>query len=85
MRIFCKPRRVASQNLTPAQRERISKAVNLNNSDIDICEHEGRLVLNYSWGNQQGVEHLAEAVYLGTLEQFLRGWFPPLTSLEPRG
>jgi hypothetical protein len=30
----------------------------------------------YSWGNQQGVEHLAEAVYDGSLKQFLHGWFP---------
>ena len=36
----------------------------------------GRVVLYYSWGNQLGVEHLAEAVYDGTQAQFLRGWFP---------
>jgi hypothetical protein len=34
------------------------------------------IIINYSWGNQQGVEHLAEAVYEGAQEQFLRGWFP---------
>jgi len=34
------------------------------------------LVINYSWGNQQGVEHLAEAVYDGSEKQFLCGWFP---------
>ena len=26
-------------------------------------------------GQQQGVEHLAEAAYNGSLNQFLRGWF----------
>jgi len=41
-----------------------------------LAKHQGRLLINYSWGNQQGVEHLAEAIYLGTLEQFLKGWFP---------
>ena len=42
---------------------------------VEILESFG-LTINYSWGNQQGVEHLAEAVYEGTQEQFLRGWFP---------
>ena len=51
-------------------------AKNINNSDIDFCEYEGRLIINYSWGNQMGKEHLAEAVYKGSLQQFLRGWFP---------
>ena len=67
---------IANPNLTDPQRARIALAVNLNNSDIDFCEWQGRLVINYSWGNQQGVEHLAEAMYDGTLEQFLHGWFP---------
>ena len=58
------------------QRARVANAVDANNSDIDFCEWQGRLVINYSWGNQQGVEHLAEAVYDGSLAQFLRGWFP---------
>ena len=51
---------VANPNLTESQRARIAHAVNLNNSDIDFCEWQGRLVINYSWGNQQGVEHLAQ-------------------------
>src|SRR5207247_10463018 len=68
---------IANAQLTDAQRARIANAVNLNNSDIDFCQWQGRLVINYSWGNQQGIEHLAEAVYDGTLEQFLQGWFPP--------
>jgi len=69
-------RRVANPRLTPEERQRIATAVNLNNSDIDFCEYQGQLIINYSWGNQTGVEHLAEAVYHGTLAQFLRGWFP---------
>jgi len=63
-------------DLTPAERTRIAKAKNINNSDIDFCDYKGRLIINYSWGNQKGVEHLAEAVYQGTEAQFLRGWFP---------
>ena len=67
---------IAQPSLTDAQRGRIANAVNLNNSDIDFCERHGRLVIQYSWGNQQGVEHLASATYDGTLAQFLEGWFP---------
>lgn len=69
-------KRIANPKLTEAQRTRVAHAVNLNNSDIDFCEWEGRLIINYSWGNQQGVEHLAEAIYEGTERQFLLGWFP---------
>ena len=69
-------KKIANPKLTGQQRERIAKAVNLNNSDIDLCEFQGKVVIYYSWGNQQGVEHLAEAVYDGTLEELLRGFFP---------
>jgi hypothetical protein len=69
-------RKIRNPKLTPQERQRIARAKNINNSDIDFCEHQGRVVIYYSWGNQQGVEHLAEAVYEGTLADFLRGWFP---------
>jgi hypothetical protein len=69
-------RQIRNPKLTPLQRQRIATAKNLNNSDMDFCEYQGRLVIFYSWGNQQGVEHLAEAVYEGSLADFLRGWFP---------
>jgi len=63
-------------NFTPEELHRLATAVDANNSDIDFCEYHGRLIITYSWGNQGGIEHLAEAVYHGTLAQFLRGWFP---------
>ena len=69
-------KRFANAKLTTDQRAKISAAKNLNNSDLDFCEWQGRLTINYSWGNQQGTEFLAEGVYDGTQEQFLRGWFP---------
>jgi hypothetical protein len=67
---------IADSRLTDEERARIATAVNLNNSDIDFCEYEGRVIINYSWGNQQGIEHLAEAVFEGTLREFLLGWYP---------
>ncbi len=69
-------KQIANSKLTTGQRQRIAKAKDINNSDIDFCEYEGRLVIYYSWGNQQGEEFLAEAVYDGTTAQFLKSWFP---------
>jgi hypothetical protein len=68
-------RRIANARLPRELRERIRAATNINNSDIDLCEHRGQVIINYSWGNQQGIEHLAEAGYDGTLSEFLLGWF----------
>ena len=50
--------------------------MDLNNSDVDLCEFRGKTVITYSWGNQQGTEFLAGAVYDGTLASFLKGFFP---------
>ncbi len=69
-------RRIANPKLPKALQERVAKAKNHNNSDVDLCEFEGKTIIYYSWGNQQGVEHLAEAVYEGSLASFLRGFFP---------
>ncbi|MCX5769343.1 MAG: hypothetical protein NTZ09_03595 [Candidatus Hydrogenedentes bacterium] len=69
-------KQIANEKLSESQREKIKNARNINNSDIDFCQFENKLVINYSWGNQQGVEFLAEAVYDGTEVEFLTGWFP---------
>lgn len=60
---------------TEAELQRLTEAVNINSSDMDLCEFEGRTHIVYSWGNQHGVEHLAGAIYDGPLEQFLQGWY----------
>ena len=69
-------KKIANPNLTEEQRAAIANAVNLNNSDVDFCEYQGKVIINYSWGNQQGTEFMAEAVYDGTLKSFLQGYFP---------
>lgn len=76
LRFSDEDKKIANPNFTTQQREQIAQAENINNSDIDFCVYKGRLIINYSWGDQRGTEHLAEAVYEGTLEQFLRAWFP---------
>jgi len=69
-------KKIANDNLPDELKEKIKNAENRNNSDLDFCEYKGKLVINYSWGNQRGEEFLAEASYDGTKEQFLKGWFP---------
>ena len=69
-------KKIANPKLNAEQQEHVTKAVNINNSDLDLCEFQGRTVIYYSWGNQHGTEFLAQAVYDGTLEKFLRGFFP---------
>jgi len=66
---------IANPNLSQSQKDRIAGAVNINNSDVDLCEFNGKVIIYYSWGNQQGVEHLGEAIYSGTLESFFDGFF----------
>ena len=66
---------IANPKLTQEERERIAGAVDSNNSDVDFCEFEGKTHIVYSWGNQQGVEHLAEAVYPGPESEFLKSFF----------
>lgn len=72
-------RLIANQKLTADQRNRIANAADRNNSDIDFCESNGQLIINYSWGNQHGIEHIAEAEFAGTEAQFLTGWFPDMS------
>lgn len=69
-------KKIANPAITPEQREHIAQALDLNNSDIDLCEYGGRTIIYYSWGDQHGTEFLAEAVYEGPLDAFLRGFFP---------
>jgi len=68
-------RLVANPAFTPEDRARIAAAENINNSDVDLCEFEGRTILTYSWGSQRGVEHLAEAVCPMPLKEFLQSFF----------
>ena len=67
---------IANPKLTAEQRKAIAEAKNINNSDMDLCEFKGKTIIYYSWGNQQGKEFLAEAVYEGTLASLLRSYFP---------
>jgi alpha-L-fucosidase len=60
---------------TQEELEYINSAIDCNNSDIDLCEFNGKTVILYSWGNQYGKEFLAEAEYDGSIEEFLKSFF----------
>ncbi|MBE6588877.1 MAG: hypothetical protein E7643_01740 [Ruminococcaceae bacterium] len=70
-------RKIASPFLSPADRQRIKDALNVNNSDMELCEFLGRTIIYYSWGDQRGTEFLAEACFEGPMHEFLRAFFEP--------
>ncbi|MBE6740307.1 MAG: hypothetical protein E7565_08330 [Ruminococcaceae bacterium] len=53
----------------------LEHAVDCNNSDIDLCEIDGKTLIIYSWGNQLGKEFLALAEYDGSMAEFLKSFF----------
>ena len=63
------------ENFTAEEIEKITNAVNCNNSDVDMCDWNGKCVILYSWGNQYGTEFLAVAEYDGSEEEFLKSFF----------
>ena len=68
-------KKIANPFLTQEEQKEIADALDINNSDVELCEFNGRTIIYYSWGNQRGMEFLAEASYEGTLESFLKAWF----------
>lgn len=68
-------KKIGSPFLTPADRARIDAALDINNSDMELCEYLGRTIIYYSWGDQKGTEFLAEACYEGGMHEFLRSFF----------
>ena len=68
--------RIILNHSLPAETKRqIANKLDINNSDVDLCEFNGNTVIYYCWGNQAGEEHLAEAVYEGPMDELLKGFF----------
>ena len=53
----------------------ISTCFNINNSDIDMCDYNGKVYINYCCGNQLGTYYMAEAEAEGTVADFLKSYF----------
>jgi hypothetical protein len=48
----------------------------VNNSDVDLFEHEGNTYLFYATGDQQTWGTVRVALFPGPLTEFYPGWFP---------
>lgn len=68
-------KKIASPFLTENERADIDRALDINNSDMELCQFLGRTIIYYSWGDQKGTEFLAEACFEGTMKEFLQGFF----------
>lgn len=64
-----------AHDLTPEQIDQIQIAFNINNSDIDMCDWNGKVYINYLCGNQLGCYWMAEAVAEGTVAELLKSYF----------
>lgn len=49
--------------------------LNINNSDIDFCEFEGKTYIFYANGDQMGHAFICAAEFDGSEEEFLRSFF----------
>ena len=65
----------AAQKFNQEQLMKIASAVNINVSDLDMIDFNGKLRMCYSWGNQRGVEFLSLAEADCTEEQFCESFF----------
>ena len=65
-------RAIHNDRIPEAQRGWAQNTTDLNDSDIDLVEFEGQVLLVYNWGDQQSTptNSLAQAVFNGTLTQF---------------
>lgn len=60
---------------TTEQKTKIEQAININASDLDMCEFEGVLHLTYSWGSQSGQEFLSLGEVDCTEEEFCQNFW----------
>ena len=67
--------RVLDGEFSEEEKERINNSLNTNNSDVDVCEYNGKTIILYSWGNQMGKEFLAKAEYDGPMAEFFESFF----------
>lgn len=62
-------------DLSDALREDIRTGFISSNSDIDMCEYQGKTIITYNAGNQLGFYYLAEAEYDGPMDEFFEAYF----------
>lgn len=62
-------------NITKKEQELLESGLNINCSDIDLCEYKGQTHIFYANGDQMTYSFLCEAVYDGPLNEFLEAFF----------
>ncbi len=55
--------------------EQIKTGFNINNSDVDMCDYNGKTYINYTVGNQLGFYYMCEAEYDGSMAELLERFF----------
>ena len=61
--------------LTTEEMDLLENGLNINCSDLDLCEYQGETHIYYANGDQMTYSFLCEAVYHGSLESFLEAFF----------
>lgn len=61
--------------LTPEELDLLENGLNINCSDLDLCELDGKVHIYYANGDQMTYSFLCEAVYDGSMTDFLKGFF----------
>jgi len=62
-------------SFTEEEKYLLETGVNINNSDVDLCEFGGKTYIYYGNGDQMTYSFVCEAVYDGPLDAFLKGFF----------
>ena len=60
---------------TEKQMDLLENHLNINNSDVDFCEFEGKTHIFYATGDQMSYSFLGEAVYNGPADAFCKSFF----------
>lgn len=62
-------------SFTEDELDLLENGLNINNSDVDLFEFEGKTHIYYASGDQMTYSFLCEAVYDGSLDEFLEAFF----------
>ena len=62
-------------SLTEEELVLLKTGLNINNSDIDLFEYNGKTIIFYASGDQMSYSFLCEAEYDGPLNEFLKAFF----------
>ena len=63
------------RTLSPEDAKLLETGLNINCSDVDLCEYKGKTHIYYANGDQMTYSFLCEAVYEGPLNAFLAAFF----------